>query len=118
MLIRSQDKMSIINFDNIDTIWAKTDEDKGIEEHYETSIQYFCGGEETMGTLGFYSTEEKAIKVLDMIQDAYARCESTRTLSNGTMVDLAGKFNKKQSDDFINDHRATFVFQMPQDEEV
>ena len=68
--------------------------------------------------LGDYSTEEKAIKVLDMIQDAYARCESTRTLSSGTILELARKFNQTQADDFKKEHRANFVFQMPQDSEV
>lgn len=118
MLIRSQDKLSIINLDNIDTICAKMDKDKEIKEHYETTIQYFCGVEETMGTLGFYSTEEKAIKVLDMIQDAYAKCESVKALSNGIMFEIARKFNQAQAEDFKNDHRATFAFQMPQDSEV
>ena len=106
MLIRSQGKMGIVNLDCVEAV--------GIEK--DNTIRAY--GNDRVYELGEYSTEEKAIKVLDMIQSAYAKCESVKALSNGTMVDLAGKFNQKQSDDFINDHRATFVFQMPQDDEV
>lgn len=91
MLIRSQDKKSIVNINHIDTI--SVDEGK---------IKYFNGGGESMGMLGTYSTEEKAIKVLDMIQDAYL-CTTEIVLSK----DIIGKCLP----------RAT-VFQMPQDEDV
>lgn len=62
MLIRSQNKKCIINLNNVDTL-----------EYRENKIVYYNGGEETKGTLGTYSTEEKAIKVLDMIQKSYER---------------------------------------------
>lgn len=56
MLIRSQDKKTIVNMNNIDTICTM-----------ENQLQYFNGGDSSMGVLGEYSTEEKAIKVLDMM---------------------------------------------------
>ena len=57
MIIRSQDKKIIVNFNSIDTIDVR-----------DKQVRYFAnGGVETMGLLGTYSTEEKAIKVLDMI---------------------------------------------------
>lgn len=57
MIIRSQDKKNIVNFNSIDTIDVR-----------DKQVRYFAnGGVETMGLLGTYSTEEKAIKVLDMI---------------------------------------------------
>ena len=57
MIIRSQDKKAIVNLNMIDTI-----------EERDNQIRYFSGGGmETLGLLGQYSTEEKAIKVLDMI---------------------------------------------------
>ena len=49
--------------------------------------------------LGAYSTEEKAIKVLDMIEDAYLNCNHSSMMWNYAFVE-----NK--------------VFQMPQDSEV
>ena len=62
MIIRSQNKKAIVNLNMIDTI-----------EERDNQIRYFSGGGmETVGLLGQYSTEEKAIKVLDMICDFYA----------------------------------------------
>jgi hypothetical protein len=70
MIIRSQDKKSIINFDRVDTLRLSRCVAKGvIKEHYQTDVFYDMT--DTFGVLGTYSTEEKAIKVLDMIQSAY-----------------------------------------------
>ena len=90
MIIRSQNKKSIINLDSVDTI-----------ETRDNQIRYFCGGGmETMGVLGKYSTEEKAIKVLDMIQSAYCRTEDVKS----------GAVQAQKQD--------SFCFDMPQDSEV
>ena len=63
MLIRSQDKEFLINFNNSPSIQIieRTDGDTIIacSDTYETY------------TIGFYSTKAKAMKVLDMIQEAY-----------------------------------------------
>lgn len=64
MIIRSQNKKGIINLNNIDTI--------GIEPNccgYD--VAGYNGTQESCVKLGEYFTEEKAIKVLDMIQSAY-----------------------------------------------
>lgn len=62
MLIRSQDKRMIVNFDNICTVSAFPEKDS--EDIYV---------EDGTGSLmvGRYSAKEKAMKVLDMIQEAY-----------------------------------------------
>lgn len=62
MLIRSQDKRMIVNFDNICTVSAFPEKDS--EDIYV---------EDGTGSLmiGKYSTKAKAMKVLDMIQEAY-----------------------------------------------
>ena len=62
MLIRSQDKRMIVNFDNICTVSAFPEEDS--EDIYV---------EDDTGALmvGRYSTKAKSMKVLDMIQEAY-----------------------------------------------
>lgn len=82
MIIRSQNKKAIVNLNMIDTI-----------EERDNQIRYFSGGGmETVGLLGQYSTEEKAIKVLDMI------CNACRNIA------------------FIDEQAV--VFEMPQDSEV
>lgn len=70
MLIRSQDKEILINFNNAPAIQImETDGDAIIacSDTYETY------------TIGFYSTKAKAMKVLDMIQEAYEEYKITCT---------------------------------------
>lgn len=69
MLIRSQDKRMIVNFDNICTISAFPEKDS--EDIYV---------EDGTGSLmvGRYSAKENAVKVLDMIQEAYCKFMSVK----------------------------------------
>ena len=62
MIIRSQNKAFIINFEKVDTVCLG-----GIEEKSVITFTYA-----QVVTLGEYSTEAKAIKVLDMIQKRYS----------------------------------------------
>jgi hypothetical protein len=62
MLIRSQDKEMIINMDATNHIY--------VGEAYQPSGSLFDINSDEM-RLGYYSTKEKAIKVLNMIQEAY-----------------------------------------------
>ena len=59
MIIRSQDKAFIINFEKVDTVCLGGTEGKSVITFTDAQLV----------TLGTYSTEEKAIKVLDMICD-------------------------------------------------
>lgn len=63
-------------------------------EEWILENEYFC--------LGRYSTEEKAIKVLDMIQNAYMNSCKVAISSDGQMQHMV----------------IPVVFQMPQDSEV
>lgn len=74
MLIRSQDKRMIVNFDNICTVSAFPEKDS--EDIYV---------EDGTGSLmiGRYSTKAKAMKVLDMIQEAYERYEYEKAFKTG-----------------------------------
>lgn len=89
MLIRSQDKRMIVNFENICTISVFPEKDS--EDIYV---------EDGTGSLmvGRYSTKEKAMKVLDMIQEAYC------------------KFMSVKNDDAWGGKES--VFYMPEDSEV
>lgn len=74
MLIRSQDKRMIVNFDNICTVSAFPEKDS--EDVYV---------EDGTGSLmvGRYSTKEKAMKVLDMIQKRYEEYETEKIYKDG-----------------------------------
>ena len=91
MIIRSQNKEVVTNFEQITNIILSEEEENKID-----LLAMFPGGIRDI-RLGTYSTEEKAIKVLDMIQIAYEEANSVRNMSG-----------------FV----ANTVFQMPADQEV
>ena len=62
MLIRSQNKELLVNFNVSAGIEIEERNTKTVVTSYITGCSYL---------LGEYSTKEKAIKVLDMIQEAY-----------------------------------------------
>ena len=62
MLIRSQNKRVIVNFDNIRTVSASP-------EKYSEDI--YVEDDTCSLMVGRYSTKAKALKVLDMIQESY-----------------------------------------------
>lgn len=94
MLIRSQDKNCLTNMAQVTDIYCY--ESRNGECRNITAI--LASGETTH--LGMYSTEEKAIKVLDMIQNFYSNLQYTI-------------FAGSDYSEFFD-----VIFQMPQDEEV
>lgn len=118
MLIRSQDKRMIVNFDNICTVSAFPEKDS--EDIYV---------EDGTGSLmvGRYSTKEKAMKVLDMIQEAYMEYKSGEIVGNGLAGSAyTGSYDTKESvvhgiavlKGYGNEIRKSILFQMPEDSEV
>lgn len=100
MIIRSQNKHTIVKPERImastDAIHRGNSFGGDICEVYYGVFAYVYGKEVRIGK---YSTEEKTIKVLDMICEAYQKCE-----------DRKSGLRKIADTDF--------VFQMPQDSEV
>lgn len=89
MLIRSQDKAFLLNFNNLTAIYMEK-----IDKDFDIVYNDF----EDAYTLGKYSTEAKAMKVLYMIQEAYERYEYEKVFKTGLTL-----FE---------------TFQMPEDSEV
>lgn len=92
MLIRSQNKMSLVKFENI-----------VININNISGKEIICWSQMNPGkgeyiSLGHYSTKAKAMKVLDMIQEAYC------------------KFMSVKNDDAWSGKES--VFYMPEDSEV
>lgn len=106
MLIRSQDKRILINMNNVSSI-----------EVGDNELRIFADDGETIYDLGSYSTKEKAMKVLDMIQEAYA----DEKLVDYTTY-LQRKEIEKMDDSTIlalrNELMKKAVFQMPEDGSV
>lgn len=96
MLIRSQDKKNLTNFEQLtDLAVMKLENGFRINAYYAFSV----GDDYAVMGIGEYSTEEKALKVLDMIEQAY--CKS---------------FEEQKQNYF--GHRYDLIFHMPKDEEV
>ena len=83
MWVRSQDKRQLLNVN-----------DFRVQGCYINS-------DEKMANLGKYSTHEKALKVLDMIQER-----------------ISENYSDRQVPYTEEKYRAYYVFQMPQDDEV
>ena len=93
MLIRSQDKTALVKFENI-VINLKLPESLRVIcwslQDAQRSGGYFI--------LGEYSTKAKAMKVLDMIQEAYADFESAKITSTGlAAAAYTGSYDTKES---------------------
>lgn len=96
MLIRSQDKKKLTNFEQVTDLFVTKLQNKfGINAYYPFSIE----DNYAKMLIGEYSTEVKAIKVLDMIEQAY--CKS---------------FEEQKQNYF--GHKYDLIFHMPKDEEV
>lgn len=105
MLIRTQDKTGISNLDNLDFIGIKECFDFG--KRYMRVIAY-NGTIDSSINLAEYSTKEKAVKVLDMIQEEYCKYifgEGGPMFTRDLYVPAFAFVPPK-------------VFQMPQEEEV
>ena len=106
MLIRSQNKCVLINMNNVSSIEVGDD-----------GLRIFANDGESIYDIGEYSNEEKVIKVLDMIQEAYTNGKVAQILSYGLRmvpteeINEAGKIIK-------NAIQSSTVFQMPEDSEV
>nr|DAU67502.1 MAG TPA: hypothetical protein [Caudoviricetes sp.] len=69
MLIRSQNKAFLLNFSNLTVAYIVKDDENFVVSSLESENRY---------SLGKYSSEAKALKVLDMIQEAYCKFMSVK----------------------------------------
>ena len=108
MIIRSQDKKRIT-----------TDLNLYIEPRENGAIgNVTCWiKNNTMGIMGSYSSWEKAIKVLDMIQEAYAKMRRNDCIIRGSMKELS-LLPEKETETYLKDFKNVYYFNMPQDDDV
>ena len=91
MIIVSQDKTEIINFDNLTEIYINRNDE---EEYYYLRSESVCGLYEDLGK---YSTEERAKEVLQEIIKSYR------------------DYRTAECDGYTNVLQETAVFEMPKD---
>ena len=113
MLIRSQNKEILVNFNVSAGIEIAEGTTKTVVTSYITGCSYL---------LGEYSTREKAMKVLDMIQEDYEEYKITCTFLTGFTGHRAiVESNDIQVNGFkelVKSFKKNMVFQMPEDSEV
>lgn len=121
MLIRSQNKISLVKFENI-----------VININNINGKEIICWsqmnpGEDEYISLGHYSNKAKAMKVLDMIQEAYMDYKSGEIIGSGLAGSAyTGSYDTKESvahgiavlKGYGNEIRKTILFQMPEDSEA
>lgn len=74
MLIRSQDKSFVVNMDNVFVIETRA---------INVGTAIHIGSSDSYCNIAEYSTYAKAMKVLDMIQEAYERYEYEKAFKTG-----------------------------------
>lgn len=108
MLIRSQDNKTLFNFTQC----------INIGEHGKGAVIYV----NNLYPAGEYSTAEKALKVLDMIQEAYGDSEYTKYVIPEVCRILSMKpkteENKAHAGELGEMLKKGMTFQMPEDSEV
>ena len=97
MLIRSQDKTILVNVDNVFNI---------VIRYTNGAAAIYIGSSSGCCNIAEYSTKAKAMKVLDMMQEAYSEHQIMLNFS----VSYLHEF-KEKTDGFA-------IFQMPADSEV
>lgn len=117
MLIRSQDKTALVKFENIVVNLKLPDLLNIICWSWQDAQRnggYFI--------LGKYSTKEKAMKVLDMIQEAYEEYKITCTFLTGftghRAIVESNDIRVNGYEELIKSFKKNMVFQMPEDSEV
>ena len=116
MLIRSQNKMSLVKFENIVVNINNIDGKEII------CWSQMNPGEDEYISLGHYSAKAKAMKVLDMIQEAYGDSEYTKYVIPEVcrMLSMKPKTeeNKAHAGELGEMLKKGMTFQMPEDSEV
>ena len=68
--------------------------------------------------LAEYSTEEKAIKAMEMLREQYKRLETLKLYTKGSREDIRGILTLDELGCTILKTRKLSVFQFPQDDEI
>ena len=106
--IRSQNKENLVEVNNFSIAEiTETDAYGDVLEIVGYTID--CDIQDETYELGEYSTKEKALKVMDLIQDRIVKIKTVKLLENKIPNEIISVIGNKIDE---------YVFQMPQDDEV
>ena len=112
MLIKSQNKAFLLNFSNLFVAYIVRDDEGFAISSLEDENRY---------RLGIYSSKAKAMKVLDMIQEAYTKTGLAKAIVS-EMAKVLGRASAGLDDELAKSTGKALVklmcFQMPADSEV
>lgn len=113
MLIRSQDKTIIVNIDNAFSIAIRD---------INGAASIYVGSQGGCCIIAEYSTKAKAMKVLDMIQEAYEEYKITCTFLTGftgyRAIVESNDIHVNGFKELVKSFKKNMVFQMPEDSEA
>lgn len=113
MLIRSQNKELLVNFNVSAGIEIEERNTKTVVTSYITGCSYL---------LGEYSTKANAMKVLDMIQDAYEEYKIACTFFTGftghRAIVESNDIHVNGFKEIVKSFKKNMVFQMPEEGSV
>lgn len=114
MLIRSQNKAAIVNFDNVFNI--------ATIRNINGAVAIYIVSQDSRCNMAEYSTKAKAMKVLDMIQEAYEEYKITCTFLTGftghRAIVESNDIQVNGSEELTKSFKKNMVFQMPEDGSV
>ena len=105
MIIRSQDKKTLVNFDRCNALAIIPRQEYEQTEGFKI-VPVFHESHTSTVILGGYSTEERALAVLDEIQGLYAKYRSVKQTSPGGY----------STPSFVYGFEYPKVYEMPPDE--
>lgn len=113
MLIKSQDKTIIVNIDNAFSIAIRD---------INGAASIYVGSQGGCCIIAEYSTKEKAMKVLDMIQESYEEYKITCIFLTGftghRAIVESNNIRVNGFEELVKSFKKNMVFQMPEDSEV
>ena len=111
MRIISQDGKSDVPYERYSVTVIKDD----YRDIYHVVCDY---SEKSLRKLAKYSTEEKAVKAVEMLREQYKALGIFKVLANGTAEHMEKSFELDEFAEYNRAYRDMNVFQFPQDDEI
>nr|DAJ51652.1 MAG TPA: hypothetical protein [Bacteriophage sp.] len=77
-----------------------------------------CKDDSCRSIIARYSTEEKAIKAMEILREQYSRIEIIKALASGTCKHMEESLKPEEFKDILKKYINMEVFQFPQDDEI
>lgn len=71
-----------------------------------------------IATMATYSTEAKALKVMEMLRKVYSQFEITKIVACGSSEQISKQLSQKEAEIVISDFWKMATFQFPNDDDV